>query len=72
MIVIGISTNKNNCLSACFIKNRANDFIYKKFTSEEFYCRSTQNITAAIIPNLAVEISLKAIISIATGIIDRR
>jgi PleD family two-component response regulator len=45
MIIIGISTNENNSLSARFIKNGANDFIYKKFTSEEFYCRITQNIT---------------------------
>ena len=71
MIVIGSSINENTYLSARFIKNGADYFIYKKFTSEEFYCKITQNITATIIPNFAVAISLKARISITTGIIDK-
>ncbi|MDY7031670.1 MAG: diguanylate cyclase [Thermodesulfobacteriota bacterium] len=43
-VIIGMSAYGNNILSAKFIKNGANDFIIKPFSSEEFYCRITQNI----------------------------
>ncbi|UJX42567.1 diguanylate cyclase [Desulfovibrio sp. JY] len=42
--VIGISAYGNTILSARFIKNGANDFLNKPFSSEEFYCRVTQNL----------------------------
>jgi diguanylate cyclase (GGDEF)-like protein len=44
LAIIGISALGNALLSAKFIKSGANDFITKPFTSEEFYCRVTQNV----------------------------
>jgi diguanylate cyclase (GGDEF)-like protein len=44
LVIIGISSVEDSSLSACFIKNGANDFLYKPFTIEEFYCRLTQNV----------------------------
>jgi diguanylate cyclase (GGDEF)-like protein len=44
LIVIGISAYGDTILSARFIKNGANDFLNKPFSSEEFYCRITQNL----------------------------
>ncbi|MEA4858239.1 diguanylate cyclase [Solidesulfovibrio sp.] len=44
LAVIGISAYGNTILSARFIKNGANDFLNKPFSSEEFYCRVTQNL----------------------------
>ncbi len=40
--VIGVSAQE--IMSVRFIKSGANDFIRKPFSSEEFYCRITQNI----------------------------
>lgn len=44
LAVIGMSSWGNPALAAQFIKTGANDFITKPFSSEEFYCRVTQNI----------------------------
>ena len=44
LAVIGISAYGSTILSARFIKNGANDFLNKPFSSEEFYCRVTQNL----------------------------
>lgn len=44
MSIIGMSAFGDANVAARFIKNGANDFIYKPFTEEEFYCRVTQNI----------------------------
>jgi len=44
LAVIGISAYGNSILSARFIKNGANDYLNKPFSSEEFYCRVTQNL----------------------------
>jgi len=44
LAVIGMSTWGNPALSAQFIKTGANDFLTKPFSSEEFYCRVSQNI----------------------------
>ena len=45
LAIIGMSASEKHDLSARFMKNGANDFIDKKFSSEEFYCRVSQNIT---------------------------
>jgi diguanylate cyclase (GGDEF)-like protein len=44
LIMIGISGESNEALSAKFIKHGANDFLHKPFHPEEFYCRVTHNI----------------------------
>ncbi len=44
MAIIGVSAQGDNRLSAHFLKNGANDFINKPFSTDEFYCRVTQNI----------------------------
>lgn len=46
LIMIGISGESNEALSAKFIKHGANDFLRKPFYPEEFYCRITHNIEA--------------------------
>ena len=42
--VIGISSYEMENLSARFLKSGANDFLIKPFSSEEFYCRVSQNM----------------------------
>jgi diguanylate cyclase (GGDEF)-like protein len=44
LIMIGVSGESNEALSAKFIKNGANDFLHKPFHPEEFYCRINHNI----------------------------
>lgn len=44
LIMIGISGESNEALSAKFIKHGANDFLHKPFHPEEFYCRILHNI----------------------------
>jgi diguanylate cyclase (GGDEF)-like protein len=44
--IIGISGHGSGHLSARFLKSGANDFLYKPFVSEEFYCRVAENIRA--------------------------
>ena len=46
LAVIGISTYGSGHLSARFLKSGANDFLYKPFVSEEFYCRIAENLKA--------------------------
>lgn len=42
--IIGISAEQSSWVSARFIKQGANDYVNKPFSSEEFYCRIAQNI----------------------------
>ncbi|TMS59950.1 response regulator, partial [Pseudoalteromonas sp. S3173] len=42
--IIGISGATSSNLSALFLKNGANDYLYKPFNSEEFYCRISQTV----------------------------
>ncbi len=44
LIMIGVSGESSEALSAKFIKQGANDFLRKPFHPEEFYCRITHNI----------------------------
>ncbi|UZE94883.1 diguanylate cyclase [Alkalimarinus alittae] len=46
LIIIGLSTQGSEGLSAKFIKNGANDFLYKPFSHEELHCRIIHNIEA--------------------------
>lgn len=42
--IIGLSSADDKYLSAKFIKNGANDFLYKPFSHEEFFCRIMQDV----------------------------
>ncbi|HSX50493.1 MAG TPA: response regulator [Cellvibrio sp.] len=44
LIIIGVSGESSEALSAKFIKHGANDFLRKPFHPEEFYCRIIHNI----------------------------
>lgn len=44
LAIIGVASDRNNLLSARFIKSGANDFIRKPYHLEEFLCRVNQNI----------------------------
>ncbi len=44
LIIIGVSGESNEALSAKFIKHGANDFLRKPFHPEEFYCRIIHNL----------------------------
>jgi len=46
LVIIGISSEGQESLSAKFIKNGANDFLRKPFNREEFQCRVMHNIQA--------------------------
>jgi diguanylate cyclase (GGDEF)-like protein len=44
LVIIGISGESSEALSAKFIKHGANDFLRKPFQPEEFYCRVLHNV----------------------------
>jgi len=44
LVIIGLSSAGDKHLSAKFIKNGANDFLYKPFSHEEFFCRILQDV----------------------------
>lgn len=44
LVIIGLSSDADQHLSARFIKAGANDFLRKPFNHEEFFCRVNQNI----------------------------
>ncbi|GAA6153960.1 diguanylate cyclase [Pseudoteredinibacter isoporae] len=46
LVIIGLSGQGEEALSAKFIKNGANDFLHKPFNREEFQCRVMHNIEA--------------------------
>ncbi len=46
LVIIGLSAEGDNALSAKFIKAGANDFLKKPFYHEEFHCRVIHNLEA--------------------------
>lgn len=44
LLIVGLSSAQDECLSAKFIKAGANDFLRTPFSQEEFYCRITHNM----------------------------
>lgn len=44
LVIIGLSSADDKHLSAKFIKNGANDFLYKPFSHEEFFCRIMHDV----------------------------
>lgn len=44
LVVIGLSSEGEEALSAKFIKSGANDFLRKPFNHEEFFCRVSHNV----------------------------
>ena len=44
LAIIGLSATGDQTISTQFIKNGANDFLSKPFSTEEFYCRVNQNM----------------------------
>jgi diguanylate cyclase (GGDEF)-like protein len=46
LAIVGVSSHGSGHLSARFLKGGANDFLYKPFVTEEFYCRVAENIRA--------------------------
>ena len=44
LAIIGMSAQGSSNVSARFVKNGADDFLYKPFAAEEFYCRVTHNM----------------------------
>ncbi|GAA0783900.1 GGDEF domain-containing response regulator [Marinobacterium sediminicola] len=46
LVIIGLSSADDKYLSAKFIKNGADDFLYKPFSHEEFFCRINHAVEA--------------------------
>ena len=44
LVIIGLSSDGEESLSARFIKSGANDFLRKPFNQEEFFCRISHNV----------------------------
>ena len=56
-------------MSARFIKSGANDFLYKPFVTEEFYCRVAENVRSLEQQRTLVELTQKDFLS---GLCNRR
>ncbi len=67
--IIGLSAEGQGALSAKFIKVGANDFLYKPFNQEEFYCRVMHNIESLQMVNKIRELAHQDFV---TGIGNRR
>jgi len=69
LIIIGISDANNTFQAERFIKNGADDFLKRPFSSEEFYCRIMQNIERL---SYIEEIEKLANTDYLTGLFNRR
>ncbi len=69
LVIIGLSADGEDALSAKFIKNGANDFLQKPFRHEELYCRVMHNIEEL---ELIEEIRNIANRDYLTGLYNRR
>jgi len=67
--IVGISASDRSSSTAEFLKNGADDFIHKPFSSEEFYCRITKNIRMLENVKSIRELSIK---DSMTGLYNRR
>lgn len=69
LVIIGLSSAGDKYLSAKFIKNGANDFLYKPFSHEEFFCRIMQAVESM---ERLEEMRQMAYSDLLTGIGNRR
>ncbi len=69
LVIIGVSMESGGELSAKFIKNGANDFLRKPFSSEEFHCRVMQNLELL---ETIEQLHRAATIDELTGLFNRR
>lgn len=69
MSIITISVNQDDEVTALFLKNGANDYIYKPFSKEEFSCRLNNTIEA--LENIE-KITNSANRDFLTGLYNRR
>ena len=69
LVIIGLSAEGDNGLSAKLIKTGANDFLRKPFNPEEFYCRINHNIESL---DLIAQIRDSANRDYVTGLYSRR
>ena len=67
--IIAISSNQEEEVTALFLKNGANDYIYKPFSKEEFTCRLSNTIEA--LENIE-KITNNANRDFLTGVYNRR
>ena len=67
--IITISSNQDEEITALFLKNGANDYIYKPFSKEEFICRLNNTIEA--LENIE-KITNNANRDFLTGVYNRR
>ena len=69
LIVIGLSDTRSSFQAERFIKNGADDYLKRPFSSEEFYCRIMQNIERL---SYIEEIQKQANSDHLTGLLNRR
>ncbi|MFT7389492.1 MAG: diguanylate cyclase (GGDEF)-like protein [Candidatus Endobugula sp.] len=69
LVIIGLSAEGDNGLSAKLIKTGANDFLRKPFNPEEFYCRINHNIESL---DLIAQIRDSANRDYVSGLYSRR
>ncbi|MBU0631960.1 diguanylate cyclase [bacterium] len=67
--IIALSSNQDDEITALFLKNGANDYIYKPFSKEEFSCRLNNTIEA--LENIDM-ITHNATRDFLTGVYNRR